>query len=168
MCGAWEIKRNRKNVRIIEYFFLNFHIFILVKFVPGEYPTVEAIVSFLEVNNLQDIIVVPTHELGLIHLKENAILCSGYTAKHTYKAAKDLVVEIKKLKIPNLPCVPSVSGRRDEPWNIVEIGNITTHFFVESYRDEIDLLGRWLNPPSEEFLEWQRRFDAKMYGKKKL
>jgi ribosomal silencing factor RsfS len=129
---------------------------------------VEAIVSFLEVNSLQDIIVVPTNKLGLIHLKENSILCSGYTPKHIYKAAKDLVVELKKLKIPNLPFVPTVFGRRDQEWNIVEIGEIQIHFFVDTYRKEVDLIGRWLNPMSEEDLEWQRRIDAKYYGKKKL
>jgi len=67
-----------------------------------------------------------------------------------------------------LPFIPTVFGRRDQPWNLVEIGNITIHFFVEKYREEIDLLGRWTNPPDEEFLEWQRRLDAKYYGKKKL
>lgn len=106
--------------------------------------------------------------MGLIHLKPNAIICSGYTPKHIYKAAKDLVVEIKKLKIPNLPNVPSVSGRRDTPWNLVEIGDVTIHFFVEAFREEVDLLGIWTTPPDEEFMEWQRRLDAKYYGKKKL
>jgi ribosome-associated protein len=137
------------------------------KFTQGEYPTVEALVNFLEVNNLKDIIVVPVHKLGLIHLKENNIICSGHTSRHIYKSAKDLVVEIKKLNIPNLPHIPTVYGRRDEEWVIVEIGEVTIHFFQEQFRKEIDLLDRWVNPPPEEFVEWQRRVEEQFYGRKK-
>lgn len=125
-------------------------------------------VNYLEVNNLKDIIVVPTHKLGLLHLKENSILCSGFTARHIYKVAKDLVVELKKLKIPDLPFVPTVFGRRDEEWVIVEIGEIQVHFFVESFRKENDLLERWLNPAPQEYIDWLKRVDNKYYGKKKL
>ena len=110
----------------------------------------------------------PTHKLGLIHLKENCILCSGYTARHIYKTAKDFTVELKKLNIPKLPFIPTVFGRRDEEWLLVEIGEVQIHFFVESFRSEMDLLDRWLNPTPEDFKEWTRRVDDKFYGKKKL
>jgi hypothetical protein len=117
---------------------------------------------------MKDIIVVPTHKLGLLHLKETSILCSGFTAKHIYKCAKDMVVELKKLNIPNLPFTPTVFGRRDEEWLIIEIGEIHIHFFVESFRKEDDLLERWLNPTPKDFIEWQKRVDNLYYGKKKL
>jgi ribosomal silencing factor RsfS len=129
---------------------------------------VESVVSYLEANNLENIIVVPTHKLGYTHLKETSILCSGYTTKHIHKSAKDLVVEIKKLKIPNLPFIPTVFGRRDEEWLLVEIGEIQIHFFVESFRKEFDLLDHWLNPTSDDIKEFIRRADAKVKGKKHL
>jgi len=135
--------------------------------VKGEYPSIEALVSFLEVNNLHDIIVVPTHKLGLKHLKENSILSSAHTSKHIYKVAKDLVVDIKALNIPNLPFVPTIFGRRDEEWLIVEIGEIQIYFFVDTFRKEMDLLDIWLNPPEEEFVKWNRRVENLYYGKKK-
>jgi len=124
-------------------------------------------VNFLEINNMSEIIIIPTHKLGLLHLKENTIFCSGHTSRHIYKIAKDLVVELKKLDIPNLPFTPTVFGRRDEEWIIVEIGEIQVHFFTESFRKEMDILDMWLNPPSEDFVEWQRRVDNLVYGRKK-
>jgi hypothetical protein len=49
----------------------------------------------------------------------------------------------------------------------VEIGEVTIHFFQEQVRKEIDLLDRWVNPPPEEFVEWQRRVEEQFYGRKK-
>ena len=77
------------------------------------------------------------------------------------------MVEIKKLNIPNLPFIPTVFGRRDEEWVIVEIGDVQIHLFQESFRKEIDLLDRWVNPPPEDFVEWQRRVEHMFYGRKK-
>jgi len=66
-------------------------------------------------NNLKDIVVVPTQELGLVHLKRHSIICSGFTSKHIYKTAVDFTIELKNLKIPNAP-VPTISGRKDAEW----------------------------------------------------
>ena len=143
-------------------------IYNLVKFTIGEYPSVESIVNFLEVNNLTDIIVVPTHKLGLLHLKENSILCSGHTTRHIYKVAKDMVVDLKKLNLKDLPFTPTVFGRRDTEWLLVEIGEIQVHFFVDTFRKENDLLERWLNPPPEDYKDWSRRLNNMFYGKNRL
>jgi len=159
-------KQNKKNVKIHFINFIKLYNPALDKFIFGEYPTVEAMVNFLESNTLKDIIVVPTHKLGLQHLKETSILCSGFNAKHIYKSAKDLVVELKKLKIPYLPFTPTIFGRRDEEWLIVEIGEIQVHLFTESLRKDDDLLERWLDQPSDDFIEWNRRLNNKYYGKK--
>jgi ribosomal silencing factor RsfS len=115
---------------------------------------------------MNEIIVVPTHQLGLLHLKETSILCSGHTSKHVYKTAKDLVVDIKKLNIPNLPFYPTVFVRRDEELNIVEIGDIQVHLFVQTFREEVDLLDKWLNPPPVDFVNWNKRAGEKYYGKR--
>jgi ribosomal silencing factor RsfS len=103
-----------------------------------------------------DIIVVPTKQLGYEHLKENSILSSGFTQKHVYKAAKDLIVELKKLGLPE-SYNPLVYGRRDDEWLLVDVGDTAVHFFVESFRKETNLLDVWLNPPTEEYLEERRR-----------
>jgi ribosomal silencing factor RsfS len=115
------------------------------------------------VSNLKDIVVVPTQKLGLLHLKENSILCSGFTQKHVYKSAKDFLVELKKLNIPNEK--PNIYGRRDQEWLLVEVGNISVHFFVESFRKEQDLLEIWMNPPSKELQEHHERYFNKLYKK---
>ena len=70
---------------------------IIVKFTKGEFPTIEQVVNFLELCNLKDIIVFPTKELGFLHLKEHSILCSGFTTKHIYKSAVDMLIELKNL-----------------------------------------------------------------------
>lgn len=124
--------------------------------------------GFLEEKNIQNIIVVPTHSLGLHHLKENAIVCTGFTTKHIYNTAKDLVVELKKLKIPGLSYVPTVFGRRDEEWLLVEIGDIMVHLFTESFKEEFDLIDHWINPVSDDFKEFIKRVDANTRGVKKL
>lgn len=146
----------------------SFHNYYIVQFKAGEYPTVEALVDFLEMNTLHDIVVVPTQELGLKHLKKHSIVCSGYTSKHIYKVAKDLVVELKKLKIPDMLHQPTICGRRDEEWLLVESGEVHLHLFVESFRREQDIVDRWLNPPSEDEVDWHRRFTTKMYTKNKF
>ncbi len=114
---------------------------------------------------MKDIVVVPTHKLGLTHLKENSILCSGFTQKHIYKSAKDFTVELKKLNIPYLTSLPVIYGRREDEWLLVEIGDISTHFFVESFRKEQDLLEIWMNPVNEEQKEWNKRLLNKIYNK---
>ena len=108
----------------------------------------------------------------MVHLKENTILCSGHTSRHIYKTAKDLVVDLKKLNIPNLPFIPTVFGRRDEEWLIVEIGEVQVHLFVESFRKEMDLLERWLNPAPEDYIgeipprrrSWRERSERRWEG----
>jgi ribosomal silencing factor RsfS len=136
------------------------------KFIQGEYPNVDSLVNFLEINNIQDIVVVPTHQLGLLHLRENSIVCSGFTAKHIYKTAKDLTVELKKLQIPNLPFIPTIFGRKDSEWLLVEIGQISIHFFVESYRKDYDLVDVWLNPLSKETIDAVTKISNKRYEKR--
>lgn len=125
----------------------------------------DALIKFLEINNMQEIVIVPTHELGLIHLKEHAVVSSGFTARHIYRTAKDLIVELKALNIPNI-MTPIIHGRKDEEWLIIEVGEVQLHLFVDSYRKEQDIVEKWLNPPSEELLENRRRFEVKLYQKK--
>jgi ribosomal silencing factor RsfS len=134
-----------------------------VKFQYGQHPTIDAIVNFLEINNLRDIVVVPTHKLGRLHLKETSILCSGFTQKHVYKSAKDFLVELKKLNIPNEKL--RISGGRDQEWLLVEVGQIAVHFFVESFRKEQDLLEIWMNPQPPELEEEHNRYFNKLYKK---
>lgn len=64
--------------------------------------------------------------------------------------------------------IPSVLGRRDAEWLIVEIGEIQVHFFTDTFRAEIDLIRRWTTPPDTKHEDWVRRVEAKFYAKKKL
>jgi|LauGreDrversion4_2_1035121.scaffolds.fasta_scaffold1423364_2 hypothetical protein len=66
--------------------------------------------------NLQDILIVSRRELGLTHLYDIGIICSGFNAKHLYKSAKDLILEVKKLDLQGLAEIPNISGRKDEEW----------------------------------------------------
>ncbi len=94
-------------------------------------------------------------------------MSSGFASRHIFKSAKQLSVELKALEIPDLPFPPRVHGRRDQEWLIVEIGDISVHFMVESFRKENDLLDLWLNPVEQEFYDWNRRVEDLFYGKKK-
>jgi ribosomal silencing factor RsfS len=122
-------------------------------------PDVDTLVNFLTVNNLTDIIVVPTKELGYNHLNDHSILSSGFTQKHVYKVAKDLIVEAKKLGIEDLK--PVIYGRREDEWLLVHIGKVSVHMFVESFRKETNLLDVWMNPPTEDELTERRRGENK-------
>jgi ribosomal silencing factor RsfS len=97
-------------------------------------------------------------------LNENSILCSGFTQKHIYKAAKDYLTEIKKLNIPNIK-TPIIYGRRCDEWLLIDIGNVSLHFFVESFRKEQDLLEIWMNPQSPELEKYHNAYFDKLYKK---
>lgn len=99
---------------------------------------------------MQDIVVVPTQKLGLKHLRENSIVCSGYTTRHIYKIAKTLVVELKSLKVPNFDSLPTVLGRKDEEWLLIQVGETSVYFFVESLRKDFDIVDLWINPATKD------------------
>ena len=63
--------------------------------------------------------------------------------------------------------MPTVFGRRDEEWVIVDIGQITINFMVDTFRKELDLLDLWLNPIEQDFIDWNRRVEDLYYGKNK-
>jgi ribosome-associated protein len=116
---------------------------------------------------MRDIVVVPTHKLGLKHLKEHSILASGFASRHIYKVAKQFSVDLKALDIPDLPHPPRVHGRRDDEWLIVEIGEISVHFMVDTLRKDHDLVDLWVNPIEQEYYDFNRRVEDMFYGKKK-
>ena len=101
------------------------------------------------------------------HLKEHSIIASGFTARHIHKIAKQFSVDLKALEIEDLPFPPRVHGRKDDEWVVVNIGDISVHFMVDTFRQQNDLVDYWLNPVEEEFLEWNKRVDNLYYGKKK-
>lgn len=94
---------------------------------------------------------VPTKDLGFKHLKETSIVSVGFSAKHIYKSAKDLSVEIKNLKISGVSENMLIYGRRDEEWLLIEMGpDISVYFFTEAFNKEVDIVNMWTNKPTDE------------------
>jgi ribosomal silencing factor RsfS len=110
----------------------------------GEYPNYLQLVKYCEICRLKDIKVYPTQELGFNHLAKHSILCTGFNPKHIHKSAKDLLREVKELKIIGLK-IPSILGRRHEEMMCVNIGDISVYFFTEDGRENHDLDFIWLN-----------------------
>ena len=105
----------------------------------------------MESCNLKDIVVVPTGELGLTHLKETSIVSIGFSAKHIYKCAKDFSVEIKNLDIDEISEKSTIYGRRDEEWLLMELGpKISIYFSTEAFDKEVNLVEMWTNPLTDE------------------
>ena len=71
---------------------------------------------------------------------------------------------MKKLNIQNVK-TPIIYGRREDEWLLVEIGQVSVHFFVESFRKEQDLLEIWMNPQTKELEDYHNRYFDKLYKK---
>lgn len=115
---------------------------------------------------MSDIVIVPTHELGLKHLQPTNIVCSGYTTKHIFKVCKDLCVEIKKLNLANFKNSHLLSGRKDSEWFNIDVGEISINFFVESLRKDFRLEEVWLDPLTKEEVEFKQKLHNKEVTKK--
>lgn len=101
------------------------------------------------------------------------IICTGFNAKHIYKSAKDLTIEVKKLNLRDLPEVPTIYGRRDEEWYsrliyrlIFEIGEIAVHFFTEKYREDVDLIGKWTRKDDPEYTKFREKLNLQIREKR--
>jgi len=122
------------------------------------------LVKYLQACNLKDIIIVPTKELGFSHLKETSIISVGFSAKHTYKSAKDLSVEIKNLKIDGISENMLIYGRRDEEWLLLELGSdISIYFMTEAFRKGVDLVEMWTNKQSDEEMMREKKLKSVFY-----
>jgi len=100
-------------------------------------------------------------------LKDTSIVSVGFSSKHIYKSAKDLIVEIKNLKIPEVSENMLIYGRRDEEWLLVELGfDISIYFFTEAFNKEVDIVNMWTNKPSDEDFINENKLKNAFYKKK--
>ena len=84
-------------------------------------------------------------------MKEISIVSIGFSAKHIYKSAKDLSVELKNLDIGEVSEKTTVFGRRDEEWLLIEVGPKTSvYFLTQDFEKEVNLVEMWTNPLSDE------------------
>lgn len=136
-------------------------------FVQGEKPSYLQLVKYAELCRLKDIKVIPTLELGFSHLSKYSILTTGFNSKHIHKCAKDLLKELKSLKIEGR--MPTISGRRHEEMMIIESGECTIYFFTENGREQHDLEFKWLNAKSmtEMAKKDNHYMNSELYSKKR-
>ena len=69
-------------------------------FTKGQLPTINELINFLEIYKLEDIKVVDFDALDRKSDERYAIVCSGFSGRHCYSAAKILVRELKNLECP--------------------------------------------------------------------
>jgi ribosomal silencing factor RsfS len=96
-------------------------------------------------------------DLKVVNLKalgkneENyAIVCSGFSMRHSYSTAKALVQRLKALECPEIVNLPTICGTKDDSWLMVNVKEVQVHLILEEYREELDLEFRWMNPPPPE------------------
>ena len=94
---------------------------------------------------MKDIKVVNLRELGR-NLEPYAIVCSGLSTRHCYSTAKTLVKKLKELECAELKTYPTIAGCKDDPWLAITVKQVVVHILIDSYRYDLDLEFRWLNP----------------------
>lgn len=111
-----------------------------------KFDNAENVAELLKEFRFHDIKIMPTMKLGLNHLKENTILCTGYNNKHIYKFGREFV---KKLKDGNFAFKRDIlkdftlNGRKHDELMRIEIGEIEIFFMTEGRREELDLENVW-------------------------
>jgi ribosomal silencing factor RsfS len=103
-------------------------------------------------------------ELGRKDLPKWAIVLSGYSSRHLYRMAQNLVKALKDVEIPEILNPPKMYGRKDDEWILVECKDIMVHMFTEEAREDIDLEYKWKNPVSD---EQAKEYEERMYSLKK-
>ena len=64
-----------------------------------QWPTVEELIYFLELEMGKDIVVIDLESLGRTDIPKYGIILSAYSTKHCYRIAKNLVKALEKLEI---------------------------------------------------------------------
>ncbi len=110
---------------------------------------------------MKDIKIVNLRATGK-NMEDYAIVASGFSMRHLYSTAKNMVKQLKEIECPELKVLPTVAGCKDDSWLMVTVKEVQVHFILDEYRQDLDLEFRWLNPPPPEM-----RKKWKMYEKLK-
>jgi len=119
-------------------------------FEKGKMPSVDEIILYLEAQQIKDVDMFDFEELGRFDLPKYAIIGSGYSSRHIYKVANNLLKAVRDLQIPNVKIRDSKVGSRDDEWILVDFPNMGIHLLTQEARPEVDLENSWTNPVSEE------------------
>ena len=101
-------------------------------------------------------------ELGRFDLTKYAIVGSGYSSRHIYKVANNLLKAIRALEIPNAKIRKSKVGARDDEWILVDLPDIGIHLLTQETRPEVALEESWTNPVSDQEVYQRELFLKKM------
>ena len=78
------------------------------------------------------------------NIKES-FLATGYSNRHIYKVAKNLVEKLKNINF-DFKNEPRVFGRKDDEWIMVNLGSdCEIHLFTESHRKMVGLEDKWFD-----------------------
>lgn len=105
---------------------------------------------FLEIHQVRDLKAVDLRPLKAGHLTHFAILGSCFSPRHIHHVAKDLCKEVKELRCRDIVNPPRVAGRKDEPWVMVVVKEISVFLFLPDVREEMDIESRWFDPIPKE------------------
>lgn len=125
-------------------------------FQKGVIPTYSDIVNFLELWRFKDIKVFPTVELGLNHLKNHSIICTGFNSKHIYKCGKELSQNLKETEVESLRQVQLKGEKHDEMMR-VEFSEIEVFMFTEEGREDTDLENKWMTVNDKDSTDYNER-----------
>ena len=115
----------------------------------GHLPTIKELLNFLEIYQMRDMKVVNMRALGR-NTENYAIVCSGFSMRHMYSTAKNLISRLKALECAQIVNLPKISGLKDDSWLLVVVKEVQVHLILEEVRHDLDMEFRWLNPPPPE------------------
>ena len=116
-------------------------------FKKGEVPNLDALLLFLEQNKIEDLVVVPTRELGYNHMTSTSIVGTGFTNKHVYSVMVELSKQIKEISVFSNEDA-SFKGRKDDEWMYLIVADITVHLCSKQLRKDMKLEDIWMHKPS--------------------
>ena len=106
-------------------------------------PTTHEVEIFLKRELIKDVLIVDFYEK---HIKDKGnwgMLGTGFSNRHIYKVAQNLVNMLKALKV-EWSNEPRIYGRKDDEWLMVIVGkDIQLHLFTEGLREDADLESKW-------------------------
>lgn len=114
------------------------------KFPTDRLPNKSELKTFLNQELLKDILYIDMTKTNRKNIK-HSFIASGYSNRHIYKVAKNLVKLLKDINF-DFKNEPRIFGRKDDEWVMVAVGtDLELHLMTESQRKMVALEDKWFD-----------------------
>lgn len=119
-------------------------------FVAGRFPSIEELVSFLEAENIQQIITVDLEYCGRRDIGEWALIGTAKSAAHARRVGNIARRKINKLDLAHIKCFMNTAVPGQE-WVVTRLGPVVIHLMTETDRAKYRLEDIYSVPIQDEF-----------------